>query len=91
MEPDLASYDVILVNTSAGKDSQAMLDVIVERCDAASIPRGRIVCVHADLGRVEWDGTAELATFGPNSLYFQHGVPMAEAPTPGCWNWPPKV
>ena len=37
------------------------------------------------------DGTAELATFGPNSLYFQHAIPMAEAPTPGCWNWPPRV
>lgn len=61
MEPELASYDVILVNTSAGKDSQAMLDVIVERCDESGVPRERIVCVHADLGRVEWDGTAELA------------------------------
>jgi hypothetical protein len=27
--PDLAVYDVILVNSSAGKDSQAALDVTV--------------------------------------------------------------
>jgi 3'-phosphoadenosine 5'-phosphosulfate sulfotransferase (PAPS reductase)/FAD synthetase len=56
----LASFDVILVNTSAGKDSQAMLDYIVELADAEGI-RDRIVAVHCDLGRVEWAGTAELA------------------------------
>jgi 3'-phosphoadenosine 5'-phosphosulfate sulfotransferase (PAPS reductase)/FAD synthetase len=58
---DLASYDVILINTSAGKDSLAMLDWLVERCDAAGVQRSRIVAVHADLGRVEWEGTRELA------------------------------
>jgi hypothetical protein len=36
-------------------------------------------------------GTVELATFGPNSVYFQHGVPYnAEAHT-GTWRWPPRV
>jgi len=59
--PDLASYDVILVNSSAGKDSQAMLTHVVELADAASVERARIVAVHADLGRVEWQGTRELA------------------------------
>jgi 3'-phosphoadenosine 5'-phosphosulfate sulfotransferase (PAPS reductase)/FAD synthetase len=59
--PDLASYDTILVSSSAGKDSQAMLDHVVGLCDAASIPRKRIVVVHADLGRMEWPGTRELA------------------------------
>ena len=57
--PDLGSYDVILVNSSAGKDSQAMLDYIVELAGAAL--RDRIVVVHCDLGRVEWQGTRELA------------------------------
>ena len=33
--PDLASFDFIIVNTSAGKDSQAMLDYLVELADAA--------------------------------------------------------
>ena len=55
---DLASYDVILVNSSGGKDSQAMLDYMVE---LAAELRDRIVVVHADLGRVEWKGTKELA------------------------------
>lgn len=58
--PDLTDYDLILVNTSAGKDSQAMLDYVVEQADLAGV-RDRIVCFHADLGRVEWPGTAELA------------------------------
>jgi 3'-phosphoadenosine 5'-phosphosulfate sulfotransferase (PAPS reductase)/FAD synthetase len=61
MTPDLASFDIILVNTSAGKDSQAMLDYVVEQADAAGVPRSRLVCFHADLGRVEWPGTPDLA------------------------------
>lgn len=58
--PELASFDYIVVNTSAGKDSQAMLDLIVELATAAGVA-DRIVAVHCDLGRVEWQGTLELA------------------------------
>ena len=58
--PDLKSYNLIMVNTSAGKDSQAMLDYVVELADQAGV-RDRILSFHADLGRVEWPGTAELA------------------------------
>lgn len=57
---DLTAYDIILVNSSAGKDSQAMLDHLVELADEAGV-RDRMVVVHADLGRVEWTGTRELA------------------------------
>lgn len=60
MTPDLASFDVLLVNTSGGKDSQAMLDYVVELATAAGV-RHRLVAVHADLGRMEWEGTRELA------------------------------
>ena len=59
--PDLAGFDIILVNTSAGKDSQAMLDLVVATADEQGVPRERIVCFHADLGRVEWPGTVDLA------------------------------
>lgn len=59
--PDLTRYDVIVVNSSAGKDSQAMLDYIVAEADRQDVPRRRLVVFHADLGRVEWDGTADLA------------------------------
>jgi 3'-phosphoadenosine 5'-phosphosulfate sulfotransferase (PAPS reductase)/FAD synthetase len=61
MLPDLTTYQWIVANSSAGKDSQAMLDLVVEQCDQASVPRSRLVVAHADLGRVEWPGTRELA------------------------------
>ena len=60
MTPDLTSYDLILVNSSAGKDSQAMLDVVVEQAKKAGVLE-RVHVVHADLGRCEWEGTKELA------------------------------
>lgn len=60
MNVDLAAFDVVLVNSSAGKDSQAMLDLVAERARDAGVEK-RVVVVHADLGRVEWPGTRELA------------------------------
>lgn len=60
MIPDLASYDVIEVSTSAGKDSLAMLAYVAELARAAGV-LDRVVAVHADLGRVEWHGTRGLA------------------------------
>jgi 3'-phosphoadenosine 5'-phosphosulfate sulfotransferase (PAPS reductase)/FAD synthetase len=59
--PDLTRYHWLVVNSSAGKDSQAMLDYIVAVCDLQGVPHSRIVVVHCDLGRVEWAGTKELA------------------------------
>jgi 3'-phosphoadenosine 5'-phosphosulfate sulfotransferase (PAPS reductase)/FAD synthetase len=64
--PDLRSADVILVNSSAGKDSQTMLAVVVAAAEAAGV-RDRITVLHCDLGLtpggrpVEWPGTGELA------------------------------
>jgi 3'-phosphoadenosine 5'-phosphosulfate sulfotransferase (PAPS reductase)/FAD synthetase len=60
VSPDLASYDFIVVNTSAGKDSQVMMDVVATAAADAGVS-DRLVAVHADLGRVEWPGTRELA------------------------------
>ena len=60
MMPDLTTYDAIVVNSSAGKDSQAMLDYLVELADGLNI-RKRLLVVHADLGKAEWPGTRELA------------------------------
>lgn len=56
----LDEYDWVLVNSSAGKDSQAMLDLLVDQARAAGV-LVRVVVVHCDLGRVEWKGTRELA------------------------------
>lgn len=56
----LSGYDLIVVNSSAGKDSQAMLDVVFWAAVAEGVV-DRMVVVHCDLGRVEWQGTRELA------------------------------
>jgi 3'-phosphoadenosine 5'-phosphosulfate sulfotransferase (PAPS reductase)/FAD synthetase len=60
MVPDLTAYDWIVINSSAGKDSQAMTDVVVTLARAAGVA-DRLVFVHCDLGRVEWEGTRALA------------------------------
>lgn len=57
---ELHTFDLIVVNTSAGKDSQAMLDVIHGLAVRAGVEE-RVIAVHADLGRVEWKGAKELA------------------------------
>lgn len=57
---DITSYDFIVINTSAGKDSQAMMDYVVGLAKRMNI-LDRVVAVHCDLGRVEWQGTRELA------------------------------
>lgn len=58
--PNLADYDVILVASSAGKDSQAMLDYVAALAQQAGVS-DRVVVLHNDLGEVEWPGTSELA------------------------------
>jgi 3'-phosphoadenosine 5'-phosphosulfate sulfotransferase (PAPS reductase)/FAD synthetase len=60
IEQHLGAFDFIVVNTSAGKDSQAMMDYVCKLAKAAGV-LDRVVAVHADLGRVEWKGTRELA------------------------------
>ena len=58
--PMLTDYDVILLNTSGGKDSQVMMDVVVRLAKRLGI-MDRVVAVHADLGEMEWEGTEALA------------------------------
>jgi 3'-phosphoadenosine 5'-phosphosulfate sulfotransferase (PAPS reductase)/FAD synthetase len=57
---DLTEFDRIVINTSAGKDSQAMMDFVCQMAREQGV-LNRVVAVHADLGRVEWKGTRELA------------------------------
>ena len=59
--PDLHSYDYVIINSSAGKDSQAMLSRLVELADEQGYSRDKLRVVHADLGRAEWEGTRNLA------------------------------
>lgn len=35
--------------------------------------------------------TVEIATLGPNSLYFQHAIPYSSELKPGCWSWPARA
>jgi tRNA(Ile)-lysidine synthase TilS/MesJ len=67
-EPDLPSYDLIVANISGGKDSQVMLDVLMQRGREQGVEnmQNKVVAVHADLGRVEWAGTREIAEYHAN-------------------------
>lgn len=58
--PDLSSFDLIVVSTSGGKDSQVALDVAVRQARLAGV-LDRVVALHADLGADEWLETGELA------------------------------
>lgn len=58
---DIESYDLIAVNSSAGKDSQAMLDAVFRECRRRGI-EDRIRVYFADLESAEWPGAAELAS-----------------------------
>lgn len=60
MIPDLNEYDWIVLNSSAGKDSQAMLDFVVEQCDQVGVPRDRLLVFTPTLA--EWSGP------GPETL-----------------------
>jgi 3'-phosphoadenosine 5'-phosphosulfate sulfotransferase (PAPS reductase)/FAD synthetase len=57
---DLTSYDFVLLNTSAGKDSQVTLDVITQLATDQGA-YDKLLAVHCDLHRLEWPGTKELA------------------------------
>lgn len=57
---NLTDYDWIVISTSAGKDSQAMMDYVCVLAKEQGV-LDRVIGVHADLGRVEWQGTKELA------------------------------
>jgi 3'-phosphoadenosine 5'-phosphosulfate sulfotransferase (PAPS reductase)/FAD synthetase len=61
MEPQLADYDFVVVNTSSGKDSQSILRYVMHKALREGYPADKVVAAHADLGRMEWPGTVELA------------------------------
>ena len=57
--PRLEDYDRIVVSSSGGKDSQAMLHYVARLAREAGVS-DRVVVLHCDLGRMEWPGTLEL-------------------------------
>jgi hypothetical protein len=44
----------------------------------------------AIIAEVHDDGTCNVVVFNPSGLFFNR-VPFSEEPTPGHWNWPPRV
>ncbi|WP_406834818.1 phosphoadenosine phosphosulfate reductase family protein [Streptomyces sp. AHU1] len=56
----LRDADWVVVSSSGGKDSQAMLSHVAQRTRALGM-LDKVVVVHADLGRAEWAGTRALA------------------------------
>jgi 3'-phosphoadenosine 5'-phosphosulfate sulfotransferase (PAPS reductase)/FAD synthetase len=58
--PNLKAYDYIVINSSSGKDSQAMTDLVVEEAKKQGV-LGRTLMVHCDLGEAEWPGAKQLA------------------------------
>jgi len=74
---DLRDWDLIVVNTSGGKDSQCAMQVICRQAAAQGV-LDRVVVNYCDLGeRVVWPGTADI---GPNAplLVAEYGD------RPGC-------
>lgn len=59
-QPNLRHFDLILLNSSGGKDSAAMLVVMKKLAEAQKV-LDRVEVVHADLGGAEHDGVRELA------------------------------
>lgn len=60
-EINLHDYDGVLINTSGGKDSQTVLRQVVLLAKRQGYDLDLIEAVHADLGKVEWEGVKELA------------------------------
>lgn len=58
MTPDLREYDLILINTSGGKDSSVSAHVVCKLAQDAGI-KDRLILVHATFPE-EWQGTVEI-------------------------------
>lgn len=58
---NLHDYDIVVINSSAGKDSLCALFEIKRMAIEQDYPMDRIHVSHQNLGRMEWPGTKELA------------------------------
>lgn len=58
---NLADYDVVIVNSSGGKDSLCAIYEICRMADQQQYDKSKIIVSHQDLGEMEWAGTKELA------------------------------
>ena len=58
---DLHDYDIIIINSSGGKDSSVALWEMDRLIKQQGYPKDRVFVSHQDLGVEEWDGTQALA------------------------------
>jgi 3'-phosphoadenosine 5'-phosphosulfate sulfotransferase (PAPS reductase)/FAD synthetase len=56
----LRRFDAVILSSSGGKDSLAMIDRVAHLSEDAGV-RDRLVVLHCDLGRAEWPGALETA------------------------------
>lgn len=57
---NLNEFDLIVINSSGGKDSQTALRKVALMAKDQGVPNHRIVVSHQDLGESEWEGVYEL-------------------------------
>lgn len=62
----LSDFDLIIINSSGGKDSQTALREVMRQVREQGFDPSRVVVSHQDLGKVEWEGTRELAELQAN-------------------------
>jgi 3'-phosphoadenosine 5'-phosphosulfate sulfotransferase (PAPS reductase)/FAD synthetase len=60
MRVNYQDYDLVIINTSGGKDSICAIHQVVKEADSQGYPREKIVLSHQDLGSIEWKGTSDL-------------------------------
>ena len=71
---NLNKYDLVIVNSSGGKDSLCALWETIRLADQQSYPRHKIVVSHQDLSNMEWADTKDLVAeqsdlFGVKTYY----------------------
>lgn len=71
---NLHDYDIVIINSSAGKDSLCSIWEISKLAEKQNYDRSRIHVSHQDLGEMEWDGTKQLAKDQADSFEFQFHV-----------------
>lgn len=75
----LGDFDLIVIFSSGGKDSQTALRAALRRAKRDGV-LARVIVVHNDLGRIEWAGTRELA----EEQARRYGVPFVVASKTGA-------
>ena len=68
---NLHDYDVVIINTSAGKDSLVAIHQLSQLAKLQNYPKNKIHLSHQDLGRMEWPGTRELAELQAKHFGFE--------------------